>query len=145
MKCLSRAGQESKYFIQIRSSKNSYKIGNIIAIFKMRKLRPKRVKQHSWSHTARKWRAQSQPKQCNPEPVLLSPPWWVLLHLLPHSTRYEMHDARSASRQQQPGDPAWPAGFGLQTTTSVLTWISTLLAHSTDFRLATMEWANYLK
>lgn len=54
MECLSCARQGSKYFTQFWSLQTSYNIGNIIAVFEMMELRPRRVKQQSWSHRGRK-------------------------------------------------------------------------------------------
>lgn len=138
MECLLCARQGCRYFVQIGSSKNSYKIDNIRATFKMRQLRPRRVKQQSWSHTARKWQNW---RQSGPEPVLPPPPRWVLLHptcvLVPHvcwtlQGEHQVHLASKMAMQKS----CLPCRFGLKTATPILTWLSSLLAHPTDFKFA---------
>lgn len=136
MECLSCARHHSKYFIQIWPSQNSYKIGNSIAIFNIRKLRRRRVKHHSWSHTARKWQnSDSTPAAWPWARTPITPDGAPLPIASFHSVwGTQCRSARDSSNTETL--PALQISESLLQRQSVLTWIPSLLAHSTDFGLA---------
>lgn len=145
MECLSCARQGSKYFTQFWSLQTSYNIGNIIAVFEMMELRPRRVKQQSWSHRGRKGQNSDStqgvwPRTCA---MLQSPPHSCLpdgcsfihsriLHFLGRLV-YAIWGAQSTfCLKVATQKSCLPCRYW----TSILTWISSLLAHSIDFRFA---------